>query len=115
MLSLFPQLLFLAPLGYTLLRATLAILLLLGINTQWARGRTPLILAFIGLEGLAAVGLALGSFTQLAALAALIIFALWLFLSKVRPYPLSTTLLAGTIAVVLLLGGAGPFAFDLPL
>ena len=115
MLSLFPQLFFLAPLGYSLLRGALAALFFLGIWEQWPSARGVLTRLLVGLEALTGIALAIGFWTQPAAIAALILLAAWLFMPRIRPYPVSTILLAGAIAIAILVGGPGLFAFDLPL
>ncbi|HET8581526.1 MAG TPA: hypothetical protein VFL98_03635 [Candidatus Paceibacterota bacterium] len=115
MLSLLPQLFFLTPLCFTLLRGVLAALIAVGIIESWPDSRGVLSRLLIGIEGVIVIGLAFGIWTQAAAIAALLLFALWLALPKARPYPLSTILLAGAIALTVLVGGAGFFAFDLPL
>lgn len=115
MLSLLPQLLFLAPLGYLILRATLAALFLLGARDQWSpKASIPLYL-LISAEVVTAGALVFGFLTQLAAIASLGVCILWIIFPKVRPYPMSTILLAGAMALTLLMSGAGAFAFDLPL
>ena len=115
MLSLLPQLFFLSPLTYALLRGALAALFVLGIKEQWAASQGVLARLTIGIEALAALGLAIGLYTQGAAIATFCVLLLWIVRPALRPYPLSTILLALAIAIAVAIGGAGAFAFDLPI
>ena len=114
MLSLFPGLLFLSPFGAFLIRIALA-----GIfgYSAWGRLRdTSSLLKVFGIvDGLLAVGLFLGIYSQLAALLGAICAAAWLLKSDWNPYPRSTAALTLIMTISLILTGAGPFAFDLPL
>ena len=132
MLSLFPQILFLAPLGVTLLRIAAAVVFLLGGYTHITQRRElsrinfmiigggvwiPLFTACIEL----AVGglLAAGLYTQIAALFGALL-ALKYFVWKRRYssfFPLSRTAsaLLFVICLSLIVSGAGALAFDLPL
>lgn len=114
MLSLFPELLFLAPFSALLVRVALAALF---AHVAWRRLNTGMMLLkyFAALDGLIALALFFGFFTQLAALAAALCIAAWFFVSTWRPVPVSTVLLALIMAFSLILTGPGPFGFDLPL
>jgi len=132
MLSLFPQLLFLAPYSATILRITAGIVFL---SVAWVRiGRReeqsrinfivvghgmwiPIVAALV--EFAVALALIAGIYTQLAALFGALL-ALKSFVWKGRydaMFPLSrtTSVLLMAICVSLVLTGAGMLAFDLPL
>lgn len=115
MLSLLPQLFFLAPLGYALTRGALAALLILGMREQWSRTAPVSVRLMIGIEGMLALSLATGFMTQAAAILVIVLFCLWLAMPRMRPYPPSTILLGVVMAATLIVGGAGIFAFDLPI
>lgn len=132
MLSLFPQILFLEPLGITLLRVTVAIAFLsiayiqftrreeishdglpvVGSGTVWVN----ISAAVIGLVGTA---LLLGYATQLAALLGLLISIKHAILAKRYPHAVPLCrgeyILIAAICLFLTVSGAGAFAFDLPL
>ncbi len=114
MLSLFPEILFLAPFAALILRVALALLLAL---TAWAHVSRPetLARAWALIEMAAAVALLLGAWTQAAALAAAVWLFASLFVREMRIFPKSTVILALIIALSLVLTGPGPFSFDLPL
>lgn len=132
MLSLFPQILFLAPLGLTLLRiaAGLVFFYLAYVHYSNRRevaqelstligGARIICLLYSGLELLIAVSLIAGIWTQFAALVGFVVALKVLLirrsLKEVRPLsPLSYALLA-VICLCLFVSGAGAFAFDLPL
>lgn len=114
MLSIFPEVLFLAPFAALALRLSLAAVLLF---TAWAHvshpDTLPRVLALV--EAAAAVALLVGAWTQPVALFA----AAWLFASMffhdMRLFPKSTIALALIIALSLVVTGPGTFALDLPL
>jgi uncharacterized membrane protein YphA (DoxX/SURF4 family) len=133
MLSLFPQILFLAPIGTALIRVAAGLAI---IYTGWmlyssreaiARERLPLIgtcpewftvigsFIYIVIGALIAVGL----YTQVAALlGALIALKSAIFAKRyatIIPLPRSASLLLLAIMLCLVVSGAGAFAFDLPL
>lgn len=114
MLSLFPELLFLSPFAAFLIRIALAVLF--GYSA-WNRIRSgaPLFKTFGVIDGILAIALFLGFSTQLAAVVGLVCTAAWLVKPDWNPYPKSTAALALVMCVSLLVLGAGPFAFDLPL
>ena len=114
-LSLLPQLFFLAPFGYVLIRGALAALLFIAIREQWQARASTAQRLLISIEGVGGGALALGAMAQAAAITALGIFILWIVFPQTRPYPLSTTLLAMVMAITIVIGGAGLLAIDLPL
>jgi hypothetical protein len=114
MLSLFPQLLFLSPLAFTLIRIALSILLIyegarLVSGADVGRRMSSVIHFAIG------IALFLGIGTQLAALCSAILWATVYFARSWTKYPRSTVALAVVMSVALVVSGAGAFAFDLPL
>jgi uncharacterized membrane protein YphA (DoxX/SURF4 family) len=114
MLSLFPQLLFLAPLASTLIRVALAILLIyegLRLVSGSDIGRRMFSVVHFALG----VALFVGAWTQLAALCAAALWAATYFVRSWTSYPRSTIALAVVMSVALVVSGAGAFAFDLPL
>lgn len=114
MLSLFPQILFLAPVAATLLRLSLTFVLAMA---SWKHSmRSSWALRILGIVEIVLGGLLLvGAWAQAAALAAAIVATLWLVWREARIYPLSTVLLSLAIALSLTVLGAGAFAIDLPL
>jgi uncharacterized membrane protein YphA (DoxX/SURF4 family) len=132
MLSLFPQILFLAPFGTTLLRVAAGITFLvvawmhfdrraaLGEEEFIVIGRGAWIPIFAALvEFLVGGALVLGAYTQAAALiGALLAFKHFVWQRRYPqffPLPRSTSALLFVICLSLLVTGAGIFAFDLPL
>jgi uncharacterized membrane protein YphA (DoxX/SURF4 family) len=132
MLSLFPQLLFLAPLSDTILRiAAGGVFIYLAYfhyenrraaSTELSRfiGGASVILPFYALiELILGAALVAGVGTQLAALVGCIIALKILLVRKVlrelRPLPALTYFLVAAICLALVFSGAGAFAFDLPL
>ncbi len=114
MLSLFPQLLFLSPFAAFLIRLALAVLFSYSAYMRIPHAQT-LIKVFGIIDALIALALLVGFSTQLAALFGTICTAAWLIKSDWNPYPKSTAALALVMCLSLLIMGAGPFAFDLPL
>jgi hypothetical protein len=114
MLSLFPELLFLAPFSGLLMRIALGFVF--GV-VAWERMRNDkMSLKILGcVDALLAVFFIIGLYAQAAALAGFICTLVWLFVPAWRPLPLSTTALVNILALSLLVTGPGPFAFDLPL
>ena len=132
MLSLFPQILFLAPLGLTLLRLAAGLTFLSLAYFHGARSRELAAIRFpvvgkgawiiwvaVIFEMLIGVGLVMGIYTQLAALLGTVA-AVKLLIWR-RSYPQFFTLTRDTsalllaICLTLIVSGAGAFAFDLPL
>ena len=133
MLSLFPQILFLAPAGTALLRISAALTFIYWGYFYWTHlaevseerlpivGMVPTWLVSIGALLCAATGalLLVGLWTQAAALVgalgALKSAILGKRYSEVFPFPRSASLLLFAICLSLVVSGAGAFAFDLPL
>lgn len=132
MLSFFPQILFLAPLGTTLLRVTVAIAFLSIAYIQFTRreeishGGLPVVgpgIVWVNIStaviGLVGVALLLGYATQLAALLALGVSIKHAIFAKryprAIPYCRGEYILLAVMCTVLVVSGAGAFAFDLPL
>lgn len=113
-LSVFPDLLFLAPFSALLVRVALAILF---AHWAWKHVReTDIVLRAMGvIEGALAVALFVGAWTQPAALISFVLISSWFFTPRFRSAPMSTALLALVMCATLLITGAGPLAFDLPL
>jgi hypothetical protein len=114
MLSLFPQLLFLSPFAAFLIRLALTAVF---AYSAWKRipSENMLMKIFGGIDAIIALALLVGFYTQLAASIGLVCTAVWLIKSEWNPYPKSTTALALVMCLSILVMGAGPFAFDLPL
>ena len=133
MLSLFPQILFLAPFGTTLLRVAAGIafayvgfrmiatreemkkidLPIVGHPASWMISLSALITIAIGLA------LFVGFGTQAAAIIGALIAAKHMTLSRrfeaLRPLSRGTYALLAVICLSFIVSGAGLFAFDLPL
>ena len=110
--SLLPQLFFLAPFGYVLIRGALAALLFIAVKEKWSPKASTLLRAIMALEVLVGISLALGAWVQLGAILAAALFVLWIALPQTRPYPLSTILLAIVLSIVIFISGAGLLAID---
>ena len=115
MLSIFPELLFLAPLSALVIRATVAAMFALATYAH-VRGATLFIYIMAALEAIATLSLAFGYYAQAGALLAALLATAWALLGRpARPYPLTTTLLLIIMCLSLLVTGPGAFAFDFPL
>ena len=114
MLSLFPQLFFLAPFSASLIRLAVAAVFMYTAWVHWNRQDLRLARGKSIVEGLCAIALVLGYYVQAAAIVSLVISIMWAA-SPARPIPLSTTLLTIVMCLSLLVTGAGLLAFDLPL
>ena len=114
MLSLFPELLFLSPFAAFLIRLSLTAVF---AYSAWTRiPHAQMLLKVFGvIDGVIAVALLVGFYTQLAALLGALCTVAWLVKSDWNPLPTSTATLALIMCLCLLILGAGPFAFDLPL
>ncbi len=114
MLSIFPQILFLAPFSALLIRLALFSLL---SYTAWnhlaMRGTLPLTWGVA--EAIAAILLLAGAWTQVIAILVFLGVFCGFFVPWMRLYPKSTMLLAMVMCASLLVTGAGAVAFDLPL
>lgn len=112
MFAVFPDLLFLAPLSASLLRVTLALILLFFAITHVRQSAARIALAIF--EIAAAASLAVGAWVQPVALGAFVLLAISLFTPS-RPLARSTILVSLVLCISLLMTGAGALAFDLPL
>ncbi|OGG79735.1 hypothetical protein A3A39_04380 [Candidatus Kaiserbacteria bacterium RIFCSPLOWO2_01_FULL_54_13] len=114
MLSVFPEILFLSPLAPFLIRLALG-----GVfaYAAWTHMKTTdsLPRSFSVIEGVVAILLVAGAWTQPAALGALLVIAAHLATPQLRTVSQGTALLALVMSASLLVTGAGAFAFDLPL
>ena len=114
MLSLFPQILFLAPFTSFLLRIAIAITLAYcawkhsSMSRLWYR-----LLALV--EVLAGVLIAVGAWTQAAAVIGFCIVLIWFAFPSTRSIALSSVFLIMIMTICLIISGAGLLAFDLPL
>ena len=135
MLNPFPDLLVLGFFAPTLLRAVAGILFLFLANTHLKASRPALtaglslhfgdwaarLITLVGvLEILIGGFLFTGFYTQIAALAGLLLMILFLFLRRaygptIPSFSFPFYLLLATVCASLLLSGAGAIAFDLPL
>jgi uncharacterized membrane protein YphA (DoxX/SURF4 family) len=132
MLSLFPQILFLAPFSATLLRIVAGLVFLYLAYFHWTNhkagseelskliGAASVIMYIYALIELAlAVGLIAGAWTQAFALLGFVItLKVLLFrrsLKELRPLSSLSYALLAAICLSLVVTGAGIFAFDLPL
>jgi hypothetical protein len=125
MLSLFPELLFLAPLSALLIRVVVAITF--GYSASRHLSHTGWTTRIFGiLEGLCAAFCFVGLYTQGAALLGFALCIFTIVIPRYRTLPLSTIFLLATLSVSLLVTGPGPFtltvydvvlpvSFDLPL
>lgn len=114
MLSLFPELLFLSPFAAFLIRIALAAVFGYGAFSR-VRSGALLLKIFGAVDALLAAAFLIGFSTQLAAILGTICTVAWLMKPDWSPYPKSTAALALVMCISLLVLGAGPFAFDLPL
>ncbi|MDO8521865.1 MAG: hypothetical protein Q7S08_01090 [bacterium] len=114
MLSVFPDILFLAPFSYFLIRIALALVLIFAVRRHWSRTE----MTFRGLamiEVITAISIGAGAWTQLGALVGVLIALFWLVRPWARPVSFIATLLTLVLCLSLIITGAGPLAFDLPL
>ncbi|MEK7132999.1 MAG: hypothetical protein AAB830_03005 [Patescibacteria group bacterium] len=114
MLSVFPDILFLAPFSAFLIRIALALVFIFAGWKHFSREKNPA-RALAAFEIIAAISLASGAWTQVGALLGIIIASLWLTFPHTRAVSKIATLLALVMCVSLLVTGGGVFAFDLPL
>lgn len=132
MLILFPQLLFLSPLGATLLRIVAGGVFLSLAWDHWRRRDELAVVDFIvvghgrwipitaaAIELVVAMGLAVGAYAQLAAIGGALLALKGIVWHGRYPqfFPLSRTanVLLFAVCLSLVVTGAGAFAFDLPL
>jgi uncharacterized membrane protein YphA (DoxX/SURF4 family) len=115
MLNVFPELLFLSPLAALFIRAAVASAFALAALVHWKHSSDILVKNLSIFEFIISIALAVGIYTQIAALLAVALILVWLFIAKIRPLPMSTMLLLFVMSISLLLTGSGPISFDLPL
>jgi hypothetical protein len=114
MLSIFPELLFLAPLAAFVIRIATGITTgLIAYRHIFTPAATVRTLGVI--EGVIAALLLAGAYTQIAALFGAIAITVALSVPHYRTLPRSTLALLVVMTLTLIMTGAGPFAFDLPL
>lgn len=114
MLSIFPDVLFLAPFAAFFLRIAGGVFFGYSAWRHLKDASLPLRVLGVG-EAVVAVSLFVGAWTQAVALLGAIISAIWLFQPNTRSVALGTASLLLIISFTLILTGPGPFAFDLPL
>lgn len=114
MLSLFPQILFLAPFSALLIRVALAVVF---AYAAWKHmSIADMVLRGIGIVEVAvAAALFVGFSTQAASCVAVLLVVTWLLLPSAHVYSRSTMYLALVMSLSLIITGAGALAFDLPL
>ncbi len=114
MLSLFPEILFLAPFSAFLIRISAALVFGYG---AWKHLPVPAmsLRAYGVAEGLCALLLFFGVYVQAAAIVGFVLALIALFVTTYRTIPRSTMILLAVLSISLVVTGAGPFAFDLPL
>ncbi len=114
MLSLFPEILFLAPFSAFLIRLSVAVLFGYAASKHFAEPDMTM-RALAAIEGVCAAMLFLGLYAQGAALLGILLFFVHAFNPRFRTFPTSTGALLLVLCISLLVTGAGPLAFDLPL
>jgi hypothetical protein len=114
MLSVFPDVLFLAPFAAFFLRVAAALFFGYAAWSHLKSSSFQLRVLGIG-EALVAVALFFGAWAQAGALLGAIIAAIWLFQPSTRATGVGTAALLLVISFALILTGPGPLAFDLPL
>ena len=114
MLSFFPELLFLSPFAAFLIRVTLSVVFVYSAYSRLKHER-PLLKTYGAIDAVLAILFLGGAYTQLTAIVGIICTVSWLASSTIRPVPMSTAALALVMSLTLLITGAGPFAYDLPL
>ncbi len=132
MLSLFPQILFLAPFSATLLRLAAGLVFLYlayfhytdrrAVSEELSKligGASVICILYSFLELAIGVALFVGAWTQLAALLGFVIAFKMLLIRRsmreIKPLSQLSYALLAVICLSLLFTGAGIFAFDLPL
>lgn len=114
LLSLFPELLFLSPFSAFLIRIALGAVFAYAAWRHFQK-QDAIIRAFSFAEGSLSLALIVGAWVQADALISSLIIGAWFFMPKLRVVALGTALLSLVLLATLLITGAGPFAFDLPL
>jgi len=122
MLSVFPSILFLAPFSAFLIRIVLSVVLasaawrhLNGTTRGDVSANENIFRIFGVFETIAAASILVGLYTQVAAIVGGVLILIWLTVPQYRPTQKGTAILSLVLCLSLLLTGAGPFAFDLPL
>jgi hypothetical protein len=114
MSSFFREILFLAPMAAFILRIVAGGAFgLLAYRHVFTPQNSFRIIGIV--EGIIAVLLIAGAYTQPAALVGAIVLAITVSTSAYRALPRSTLALLIVMCLSLVITGAGPFAFDLPL
>ena len=114
MLSVFPELLFLAPFSALIIRIALGSVFMYCALRH--TGNPDNVLRAVGVaEGVIAALLIAGAWTQPAAIVGMFTIGVWLWFPRFRSVPLSTAFLSLILALTLIITGAGPLAFDWPL
>lgn len=114
MLSVFPSILFLAPFSALLIRIALSLVFIFAGWKHLSR-EDKRIRALSAFEFATAISFAVGAWTQIGALAGIVITILWLSFPYTRTVSKVATLLTLVMCVSLLVTGGGALAFDLPL
>ena len=114
MLSVFPDILFLAPLSAFLIRVALALVFLYAGWKHFSHSENSFrYLAVV--EFISAISIGAGAKMQIGALVGGCVIFFWLSRANLRPVAKSTALLALVMCISLLVTGSGAIAFDLPL
>jgi hypothetical protein len=114
MLSLFPEVLFLAPFSAFIIRIAAAFVFGHAAMRHCAEPGMS-VRAFGVIEGVCALMFLLGLYVQAAALLGVLLFCTYILAPRFRALPTSTLWLLFVLCLSLLVTGPGPFAFDLPL
>ena len=114
MLNIFPGLLFLAPLTFTLLRIVAALYFALAARGHVKSRSLPMLSLGI-LEAIVGIALLVGVSVQVAAIVGAVLIGVWMARADIRPFPLTTLYILLAVTISLVFTGAGPLAFDLPL
>ncbi|MFA7309892.1 MAG: hypothetical protein WC050_03205 [Candidatus Paceibacterota bacterium] len=114
MLSLFPQILFLAPFSALLIRIALAVLF---AAAAWrhASHDAALTRSWGVVEAIIAAALFVGAWTQAFALLGGVLILVGMYFPRVHIHNRTVASLALVLCLSLLVTGAGALAFDLPL
>ena len=115
MLSLFPDILFLAPFSIFLIRIALAMTLAYSAHGIISRMTPKAVRACLAYGNYSCNYRRVGAWTQAAALGASLIIGATLALPRLRNVALGTALLALVMAITLIVTGPGSLSFDLPL
>ena len=117
MLSLLPQLLFLAPFSAFLIRIAIAVVITLVAWEHLFQHEKNFARWFGAVEAILAAFLVIGLYTQLTAICAILTVGAWKYrLGSVSAnLPESTLWLLLIMCISLIVTGPGVFAFDLPL